>query len=137
MILFRTLFCAGKNHVPEPTGRPVGPLRIQFFSSSPGTLSAEALYPLLASGYSHLETVTQDYKKLFGTKPKHPQEGEYYWDRYELSSTQYGTPSNKKRPPYEDGDRDFGLFSHFETFSLKTVGRLTNKALLSNGYEYQ
>jgi hypothetical protein len=78
------------------------------------TLSAEALYPLPANGNSSLETVSQDHKKLFGTEPRHPQTGEYSWDGYELSSNQYGTQSNKTRPPYEEGDRDFGLFSHFE-----------------------
>lgn len=81
--------------------------------------SAESLYPLLVSGYSTIDTVSQDHKKLFGYAPKHPQGGSYTWDGYTLNSDRYGTANNKSRPPHQKGDRDFGLFSQFEKFSVE------------------
>ena len=94
--------------------------------------SLGSLYPLVASGRASSETAAAECARLFGFKPLHPGDGKWVWDRYELTSSRYGTVFRRKQPPYVKDKNPVGLFKdiehlcvamQFEDSGLRTVVR--------------
>jgi len=69
------------------------------------------LYPLLLTGVSDtVDAALGRHFEIFGFRPVHPWRGEWYWQDSHLVSSEFGSASYPVQPPYEPGDRDFGLF---------------------------
>ena len=56
--------------------------------------------------------------EIYGFKPVHPSRGEWMWRDSYLESTEFGTVVRPVQPPYEEGDRDFGLFPHVDRIGV-------------------
>ena len=69
------------------------------------------LYPLMLSGVSKtVSDALARHLEIFGFRPVHPWRGQWNWRESYLTSSEFGTASYPVQPPYDEGDRDFGLF---------------------------
>lgn len=68
-----------------------------------------SLTPLLLTTADSVEDAQDMHANLLGYRPLHPDDGEWIWDGRTLTSSVYGHPSKPLQPPYEPGDRDFGV----------------------------
>lgn len=69
------------------------------------------LYPLMLTGVSEtVDDALQRHFEIFGFRPLHPWRGQWSWRDSHLVSSEFGSASYPVQPPYEEGDRDFGLF---------------------------
>ena len=72
------------------------------------------------------------HKRLFGFAPRHPGDGRWQWEHYQLTSSRYGSVYRRRQPSHTEGDRTFGLLKslqdvsvhmQFEDTGLRTVVR--------------
>lgn len=68
-----------------------------------------SLSPLLLTIADSVEEAQDAHADLLGYTPLHPGDGEWIWDSRTLNSSVYGRPAKPLQPPYEPGDRDFGV----------------------------
>ncbi len=68
-----------------------------------------SLAPLLLTTADSVQEAQDRHTDLLGYRPLHPGDGEWDWDGRKLKSSLYGSPSKPLQPPYEPGDRDFGV----------------------------
>ena len=71
------------------------------------------LYPLLACGYASMEDAAEKHEALFGFTPKHPDNGHFVWENFDVTSTMYGSVYRQRQPAYKKGDGDFGVLKGF------------------------
>ncbi|HSG58686.1 MAG TPA: hypothetical protein VLA06_04075, partial [Woeseiaceae bacterium] len=57
-----------------------------------------------------VDDALQRHFEIFGFRPLHPWRGQWSWRDSHLVSSELGSASYPVQPPYEEGDRDFGLF---------------------------
>ena len=68
-------------------------------------------YPLMLSGASKtVSDALARHLEIFGFRPVHPWRGQWNWRESYLTSSEFGSASYPVQPPYDAGDRDFGLF---------------------------
>ena len=77
------------------------------------------LYPLIQAGVADsVQQAIDRHFEIYGFKPVHPSRGEWMWRDSYLESTEFGTVVRPVQPPYEEGDRDFGLFPHVDRIGV-------------------
>ena len=77
------------------------------------------LYPLIQAGVADsVQQAIDRHFEIYGFKPVHPSRGEWMWRDSYLESTEFGTVLRPVQPPYEQGDRDFGLFPHVDRIGV-------------------
>ena len=77
------------------------------------------LYPLLTSGLaSTVAEAEEKHLSLFGFKPVHPEVGTWLWQEGELKSSVFGSVVRSIQPPFQAGNRDFGLFRNIDLLSV-------------------
>jgi len=77
------------------------------------------IYPLIQAGVADsVQQAIDRHFEIYGFKPVHPSRGEWLWRDSHLESTEFGTVVRPVQPPYEEGDRDFGLFPHVDRIGV-------------------
>lgn len=84
-----------------------------------------SLTPLLLTMADSVEEAQDAHADLLGYRPLHPGGGKWVWDSRTLNSSVYGRPSKPLQPPYESGDRDFGILQGVK--NLEVDMRLENE----------
>lgn len=75
------------------------------------------LYPLVLSGVADVNSADKQHQRLFGFRPLHPQSGQWLWEDFQLTSSQYGSALRQRQPSY-DPERPFGLMQSVDTIGL-------------------
>ena len=77
------------------------------------------LYPLIQAGVADsVQQAIDRHFEIYGFRPVHPSQGEWMWRDSYLESTEFGTVVRPVQPPYEEGDRNFGLFPHVDRIGV-------------------
>ena len=76
------------------------------------------LSPLMELYPDNVHEAEDRHRELFGFIPLHAGRGEWEWRDGELSSTTFGSLWDRRRPAYEENDRDFGLLREFQNLSV-------------------
>lgn len=76
------------------------------------------LYPFMANSGSEIDQALARHSLLFGFRPVHPNGGQWLWDDGTIRSSQYGTVRDRRQPPHDADNRQFGLFSAVEHLFL-------------------
>lgn len=76
------------------------------------------LHPVVNSTEPDVPRATELHAKLFGFSPVHPAGGEFQIVDDRLHSSEFGHLGAERQPPYEAGDRDFGVFRRVAALDL-------------------
>lgn len=76
------------------------------------------LYPLMAGTPRTPEAAAALHARLFGFTPVHPGNGRWVWREGRLESDTFGRPNLAVQPPYQPGNRQFGLLRDVDSISV-------------------
>lgn len=76
------------------------------------------LTPLMELYPDNVGKAEERHRELFGFIPLHSGRGQWEWRDGELYSSTFGSLWDRRRPAYEEDDRDFGLLREFQDLSV-------------------